>query len=1208
MTAQALFRRFLWAAAAAAFALQGARAEPPRWSGFTNALFRTLDTSDGLPNLTVNAIAQDAAGFIWAGTSEGIGRWDGHQFRIYRSDPRQAGTMVGAQVLILHVGLRGELWAGSSAGELARLDRARDRFVVVGGRPKTASDDVRAIADDGEGGLWIGRASGLYHLAAAGSALDQGAAAGHDPAELAGRPILALLRHGDGSLWAATSAGLFRQPRNARGFAAVKLAAGVAAPAVRTLLADSAGRVWAGTQANGAFVLSADGSEVHRVDDTDQPDLGSADIESLAEASDGRIWMGTNGLGILSVDPGSWRVTRIRHRAGRPMSLVDDTVQQVFRDRSGLMWAATDNGLSHTVGQQAGVLTVFNGASGTGQGDLAPDVTAVLPLPDGRMLLGTRQNWLTLLDPAGPSSPAQAPAADAGSALPPRIVRGMSLTPAGQVLIASPGGLFRADGQGRSVTRIPAGTGGGTLSLLSVTRIGDIYWLACMDGLWWFDAASADLPPDALAAAIHKDSASDRLQDRRGRLVAAAPSGRLWVGTYTGLNLVDPRTHAVQSVSEDPVDPEALPEGMVSTLLTDSHGRLWVGTEGGGIAIMTAWNAGHPRFHRLGREDGVPNLVVDRLLQDSHGMIWASTDGGLARIDPDNFNIRPLGQGDGVAIQVYWASAGAITDRGELLFGGDDGMTIIRPDRLAWPSSAPLLAVTGVTAGGVAEPGFRFNLPGPKPPLVITPGRNSLEVAFAVLDYADPGRYLYAHLLEGVDRAWVPTDPDRRLAAYTNLPAGEFTLKLRAIRRAGGGEGTQVIETDLLLPVRVLKTWYQTRFSMAAAVILAAALLALLLRIQGLVGRRRRLALLDLVTKRTAELSIAADTLRDLGTIGQEITASTNRETAFAVLYRRAGGLFDAPFLAVCRVGAFDDMPERCFAMRDGVALEPGRALDAETAALLVRVVREQQEITTTAAWPPPNAGAAGLGYASLLGAPLIVKGRVIGTIVIGSYRPDAYAERETRIIRTLAAYTAIAFANADAMAELGEAQAQLHRLAYSDGLTGLPNRRVFEEQFSHFAERAEKSRAPFALILIDLDHFKQINDSYGHDAGDALLLETSRRLQAAVQAGDLVMRLGGDEFAILLAAAAGGEALRESCQRLSAKLSHAMPFAGRWVSVTASIGAALYPTAGEAQAALYKSADLALYDAKNAGRNGWRIYSGEDASSRAAPATRVMM
>jgi diguanylate cyclase (GGDEF)-like protein len=172
---------------------------------------------------------------------------------------------------------------------------------------------------------------------------------------------------------------------------------------------------------------------------------------------------------------------------------------------------------------------------------------------------------------------------------------------------------------------------------------------------------------------------------------------------------------------------------------------------------------------------------------------------------------------------------------------------------------------------------------------------------------------------------------------------------------------------------------------------------------------------------------------------------------------------------------------------------------------------------------------------------------------------------------------------------ELHQSKLQLEEIAFLDALTGLPNRRLFAERFDNFSALANRNKEIFSLLLIDLDKFKYINDTFGHDAGDAVLIATAERLKLATRAVDVVARLGGDEFAILLVGSKPEQVIQTVCDRILEMALNPIPFGEQQFIVSMSIGAAIYGTHGNTQAELYKAADLALYDAKTSGRNAWR-------------------
>ena len=178
---------------------------------------------------------------------------------------------------------------------------------------------------------------------------------------------------------------------------------------------------------------------------------------------------------------------------------------------------------------------------------------------------------------------------------------------------------------------------------------------------------------------------------------------------------------------------------------------------------------------------------------------------------------------------------------------------------------------------------------------------------------------------------------------------------------------------------------------------------------------------------------------------------------------------------------------------------------------------------------------------------------------------------------------------------ELRRSQEQLQQMAYFDSLTGLPNRRMFNDEMRRLIARSMRGQGNFALLLVDLDGFKQVNDVDGHDAGDALLVAVADRLRALVRETDRVARLGGDEFAVLLSRTKDNNAIEASCSRMLASLALPLQLGDRVIQATASIGVAVSPEEGATADELYKSADLALYEAKRAGRNAWRWRMSED-------------
>lgn len=177
---------------------------------------------------------------------------------------------------------------------------------------------------------------------------------------------------------------------------------------------------------------------------------------------------------------------------------------------------------------------------------------------------------------------------------------------------------------------------------------------------------------------------------------------------------------------------------------------------------------------------------------------------------------------------------------------------------------------------------------------------------------------------------------------------------------------------------------------------------------------------------------------------------------------------------------------------------------------------------------------------------------------------------------------------------ELKVAQFELEKLAFYDPLTQLPNRRFFRDHLDLAMVRAQKENKKIAMYMTDLDEFKKVNDSLGHDIGDDLLIDIANRLRSALHEGDVVSRMGGDEFMILLDNIEDPTRLDHASHRLLEALSTTANFGSQQIQVTGSIGIAIYPTDATTPEALMRYADMALYNAKGSGGNRVSYYSGE--------------
>ena len=174
----------------------------------------------------------------------------------------------------------------------------------------------------------------------------------------------------------------------------------------------------------------------------------------------------------------------------------------------------------------------------------------------------------------------------------------------------------------------------------------------------------------------------------------------------------------------------------------------------------------------------------------------------------------------------------------------------------------------------------------------------------------------------------------------------------------------------------------------------------------------------------------------------------------------------------------------------------------------------------------------------------------------------------------------------ADANARLRSSQEALQHLAYHDALTGLANRALMDDRIAQAIQRARRNLSMVAVLLVDLDRFKPINDTYGHAVGDEVLKSIAGRLKECVRSSDTVARIGGDEFVLVLDSLRSTEHADRVAESITAALAKAFPVAGHQISISASVGLALYPVHGTDAQTLISKADQAMYQAKITGRD----------------------
>jgi len=253
-----------------------------------------------------------------------------------------------------------------------------------------------------------------------------------------------------------------------------------------------------------------------------------------------------------------------------------------------------------------------------------------------------------------------------------------------------------------------------------------------------------------------------------------------------------------------------------------------------------------------------------------------------------------------------------------------------------------------------------------------------------------------------------------------------------------------------------------------------------------------------------------------------------------------------------------------------------------------VTTVNQDYQDPTMALW---SETALRHGFRSSIGVPLINRKRVLGVLGIHSGEANAFSAEEVRLLEELAADLAYGIETLRARIEHEASEKKLEFLAHHDPLTGLPNRLLLRDRFEQAAANAYRESTGIALMFLDLDNFKNVNDSLGHGYGDQLLIKVVERLHSCVRDTDTISRQGGDEFVILISHVKDFSVVGGIAQGIMEAFAEPIPIDGYMLNTSFSVGISLYPHDGRHFDTLLKLADTALHQAKDSGRNNYRFF-----------------
>jgi len=782
--------------------------------------FEHISVEQGLSQSTVLCVLQDKKGFLWFGTEDGLNKYDGYEFEIFRSVPGDTNSLSNNAVRAIIEDSSGMLWIGTYGGGVDKFDPAARKFTHYQnepGNPNSLSHNfIQTIFEDRGGVLWIGTfGGGLDKLLPKTGIFTHYRVDPANPNSLSNDEVRDICQDQQGILWIGTSKGLNRLDPQTGIFKHYTVDPGnpnsLSNNFIFTIIRDQVGMLWIGTYGGGLnkFDPITGNFTRYQTDDQNPNSLGNNEVRKIYQDLEGILWIGTAG-GLNRFDEKKKEFTRYVAAPGGPGALSNNEIRAIYQDRSGVLWIGTTLGGLNKFSNEKKRFSHYRSIPNDPTSLSNNKVLAIFEDRSGTLWVGTFGGLNRLdresntfvhyrSDPHDPNS------------LSSDCVISIYEDRGGVLWIGTIAGLNIFDRQAGTSSRYVIDPGDlNTLSDRIVCMVEDPWgylWIGTADGLNKLDRKNKKKKftryknnpqdPGSLSYSLIMDISLDS-------------SGMLWVGTYKGLNRFNREKETFTRFLADPKDSSSLSNDKINFVYEDRLKNLWIGTDGG----LNKFHRETGAFSCYRMKDGLPNDVIYGILEDDRGNLWLSTNNGLSKFNLQEETFINYDSRDGLQSNEFTYGAYHRTRSGEMFFGGINGFNGFFPDQIEDNSYIPGIVITdlqifnrsvgiGEEIDGLTILAKHISETGE---IRLSYRHTGLSFEYAALHYAAPDSNQYAYKMEGLEKEWNYVG-NRRFATYANLAPGRYVFRVKASNNDGAWNETGA-SIKITIPPPPWKTWW----------------------------------------------------------------------------------------------------------------------------------------------------------------------------------------------------------------------------------------------------------------------------------------------------------------------------------------------------------------------------------------------------------------
>ena len=755
-------------------------------------VFKRITIEDGLSQTSAQYIFQDSKGYIWIGTSDGLNKYNGHEFEVYKYSEGSTKSISNNYIAAINEDKYGNIWVGTSGG-LNKIDTKTNEikmYLSDKPNPKISDNNITEILIDSNNDILVATENGLNIYDEKNDKFIRLYEDKNNDKKLTSQVIYTIAEDLDGNLWVGTECGLNKVNRKTNeitNYFSDELSSSISDDFIFDLYVDDENNLWIATYNGGLNKLNIETNEMkhYKNNPNDDSTIASNSIKNIYKDKNKTIWIATS-KGLSRLDEND-KFVNYNSKIYDPQSLVSDDVLYLFEDNSGLIWVGTYDGISifnnksHFVNYKK---DYFNNNS------LSDNMMAgIYKDKEGLIWVGTIHNGINIIDRKNNTITTYKSSSDENSISHDEIrdITGID----NEIWIATENGLTKYDKNTKKFTKYFHEEGNENSLIddntrgLFIDKDGDL-WITTEDGVCTFDRKEKFKSYRGLFLEndINETMFSGIAQDHHGDIwISSAIDG--------GLIRINKNTEEIKVYKNEKDDQNSISSNAVKSIAVDKDNTVWVGTQYG----LNKFNREDENFTRYTESDGLSNSFIYGVLIDEEDNLWLSTNYGISKFNTKDNRFINYYVTDGLQGNEFNGFSYYKAYDGEMFFGGTNGLTSFYPEEVEEKDFIPKVVI-GSAYTNQDEPLYldRINLKF---------SSNNIHFNFFLPDYRNVKKIQYAYKLEGLEEEWILAD-NRNYANYTNLEGGKYTFMVRA--RNSSGTWSEPTSIEFVVQVKPWKS------------------------------------------------------------------------------------------------------------------------------------------------------------------------------------------------------------------------------------------------------------------------------------------------------------------------------------------------------------------------------------------------------------------